>query len=105
MTALTVRLRTDADRAAVDHLKATTGDATASRAILRAVREYPELLEQLREWPDVVAELAAERRRTAALTERLEALIAAEDDLHRVTIIRAEAHKAARSALEALRTG
>ena len=43
--------------------------------------------------------------RSAALIERLEALIAAEDDLHRVTITRAEAHKAATSSLEALRTG
>lgn len=57
------------------------------------------------QWPDVVAELAAERQRTAALTERLEALIAAEYDLHRVTITRAKAHQAARSALEALRAG
>ena len=54
---------------------------TASRDILRAIRE----------WPDVVAELAAECRRTAALAERLDALIAAEDDLHRATITRAQA--------------
>ena len=95
MTALTIRLRTDDERHAVERLKETTGKVTASRAILRAIRE----------WPDVVAELTAERQRTAALTERLEALITAEDTLHRVTITRAEAHKAARSALEALRTG
>ena len=95
LTALTIRLRTHDERNAVERLKEATGKTTASRAILRAVHE----------WPDVVAELAAERRRTAALIERLEALIAAEDDLHRVTITRAEAHKAATSSLEALRTG
>ena len=32
-------------------------------------------------------------------------LIAAEDDLHRATITRAQVHEAAKSALEALRTG
>ena len=95
LSALTIRLRTDDERNAVERLKEATGKTIASRAILRAVHE----------WPDVVAELAADRRRTAALIERLEALIAAEDDLHRVTITRAEAHKAATSSLEALRTG
>ena len=91
LTALTIRLRTDDERNAVERLKEATRKTTASRAV--------------HEWPDFVAELAAERRRTAALIERLEALIAAEDDLHRVTITRAEAHKAATSAPEALRTG
>ena len=49
MTALTVRPRTHADRATVDHLKATNGGAAASRAILRAVREYPCLVHQRKE--------------------------------------------------------
>ena len=53
MTALTNRLRTDDDRDAVERLKAATEKGTASRAILRAVRE----------WPDLVDELAEERRR------------------------------------------
>ena len=53
-----------------------------------------------REWPDVVAEFAAEHRRTAALTERLEALITAEDDQHRVTITRAESVLISHVALE-----
>ena len=71
MTALTVRLRTHADRAAIDHLKATTGDATASRAILRAVREYPGPVQQLRE----------ERHTTAALRTALRAVADADNDL------------------------
>ena len=71
MTALTVRLRTDAERDAVAHLKATTGDATASRAILRSVREYPDLVEQLRE----------ERRTTASLRSALRAVAVADHDL------------------------
>ena len=53
------RLRADDERLAVERLKDKTGKVTASRAILRAVRE----------WPNVAAELAAERRRSAALTD------------------------------------
>ena len=73
MTAMTVRLRTDADRAAVARLKATTGDATASRAIMRAVREYPDLVDQLQQ----------ERRATAALRTALRAVAEADDELAR----------------------
>ena len=71
MTALTARLHTAADRNAVAHLKATTGDATASRAILRAVCEYPDLVAQLRE----------ERRTTAILRSALPAVAVADHDL------------------------
>ena len=71
MTALTVRLRTAADRATVEHLKATTGDTTASRAILRAVREYPGLVQQLRE----------ERHTTAALRSALRTVADADNGL------------------------
>jgi len=71
MAALTVRLRTAADRNAVANLKSTTGDAIASRAILRAVREYPDLVEQLRE----------ERRTTASLRSALRAVAVADHDV------------------------
>ena len=53
MTALTIRLRTDDERDAVERLKDATGEGTASRAILRAVRE----------WPGPVEELAVERKK------------------------------------------
>ena len=43
MTALTIRLRTDDERNAVERLKDATGKGTASRAILRAIREWPDL--------------------------------------------------------------
>ena len=89
MTALTVRLRTDADRAAVDRLKATTGEGTASRAILRAVREYPDLVNQLRE----------ERRTTAALRSALRAVADADNDLARAEAGRRQAVDQARAAV------
>ena len=73
MTAMTVQLRTDADRAAVGRLKATTGDATASRAIMRAMREYPDLVDQLQQ----------ERRTTAALRTALRAVAEADNELAR----------------------
>jgi len=89
MTALTVRLRTDADRAAVDHLKAATGETTASRAILRAVREYPDLIDQLRE----------ERRTTAALRTALRAVAETDDGLARAEASRRQAVDQARTAV------
>ena len=89
MTALTVRLRTDADRAAVDRLKATTGDATASRAILRAVREYPDLVHQLQE----------ERHTTAALRTTLRDVADADNDLARAEAGLRHALDKARAAL------
>ena len=39
MTTLTIRLRTDGGRIAVERRKDATGKGTASRAIVRAVRE------------------------------------------------------------------
>ena len=39
MTALTIGLRTDDERNAVERLKDATGTGAASRTILRAVRE------------------------------------------------------------------
>ena len=89
MTAMTVRLRTDAERAAVDELKRATGEATASRAILRAVREYPNLVDQLR----------GERRTTAALRTALRAVAEADDDLARAEASRRQAVGQARAAV------
>ena len=71
MTALTIRLRTDDERNAVERLKDATGKGTASRAILRAIRE----------WPDLVDELAAERRRVEDLRTALLGIVAAEAGL------------------------
>ena len=90
MTALTIRLRSPADRDAVDRLKDATREGTASRAILRAVRT----------WPDLVDELAAERRKVEVLRIALSNLVAAEAGLvgaqaHRMTVL-----EAARAALD-----
>ena len=84
MTALTVRLRTDGERNAAERRKDATGTRTASRAIVRAVRE----------WPGLVDELAAERRTVEDLRTVLSAIAAAEAGL-----AGAEAHRT--SALEA----
>ena len=84
MTALTIHLRTDGERNAVERRKNATGNGTASRAIVRAVRE----------WPDLVDELAAERCKVEDLRTVLSAIVAAEAGL-----AGAEAHR--RSALEA----
>ena len=87
MTALTIRLRTDGERGAVERLKDATGEGTASRAILRAVRE----------WPGLVEELAAERRRVEDLRTALLDIVEAEAGL-----AGARAHRT--SALEAAAT-
>ena len=87
MTALTIRLRTDDERGAVERLKDATGEGTASRAILRAVRE----------WPDLVEELAAERRRVEDLRTALLDIVEAE-----ASLAGAQAHRT--SALEAAAT-
>ena len=86
MTALTIRLRTDSDQAAVDELKTATGESTASRALMRAAREYPGL----------VAALAYERRRIAELTRALEGVNKAKADI-------SDAETAFRRALEVAR--
>ena len=67
IAALTIRLRTDDERNALERLKDVIGTGTASRAILRAVRE----------WPDLAGELAAERRRVEDLRTVLLAIVAA----------------------------
>ena len=87
MTALTIRLRNAADRDAVERLKDATGEGTASRAILRAVRE----------WPGLVEELAAERRTVEDLRTALLDIVEAE-----ASLAGAQAHRT--SALEAAAT-
>ena len=87
MTALTIRLRTDDERGAVERLKVATGERTALRAIVRAVRE----------WPGLVAELAAERGKVEDLRTALSNIVAAEAGL-----AGAQAHRT--SALEAAAT-
>ena len=87
MTALTIRLRNAADRDAVERLKDATGEGTASRAILRAVRE----------WPGLVEELAAEREKVEDLRTALLDIVEAEASLPG-----AQAHRT--SALEAAAT-
>ena len=84
MPSLTIRLRSDGDRAAVERLKAATRQATASGAILRAAREWPALIEALR----------TERHRTAELSAALDAILEAEANFdraraHRVSVIEA----------------
>ena len=79
-----IRVRTDDERDAVERLKDATGTRTASRAILRAVRERP----------DLVDELAAERRKVEGFRTVLSAIVAAEAGL-----AGAEEHR--RSTLEA----
>ena len=79
MTALTIRLRTDGDRIAVERLKDATGTRTASRAMVRAVRE----------WPDLVDELAAERRKVEDLRTVLSAIVAVEAGLAEGIALRA----------------
>ena len=88
MTALTIRLRNAADRGAVERgLKDATGEGTASRAILRAVRE----------WPGLVEELAAERGKVEDLRTALLDIVEAE-----ASLAGAQAHRT--SALEAAAT-
>ena len=87
MTALTIRLRNAADRDTVERLKDATGEGTASRAILRAVRE----------WPGLVEELAAEREKVEHLRTALLDIVEAEAGL-----AGAQAHRT--SALEAAAT-
>ena len=87
MTSLTIRLRTDDERGAVERLKVATGEATASRAIVRAVRE----------WPGLVEEFAAERGKVEDLRSALANVVAAEAGL-----AGAQAHRT--SALEAAAT-
>ena len=91
MTALTIRLRNAADRDAVERLKDATREGTASRAILRAVRE----------WPDLVDELAAERRGVEDLQTALLGIVAAEAGLTGAQARRTSALEAATSALKA----
>ena len=90
MTALTTRLRTGDERGAVERLKEATGNGTASRAILRAVRE----------WPGLVDELAAERRRVEDLRTALLTIFAAEAGLCGARAHRTSALEAATLALE-----
>ena len=87
MTALTIRLRTDDERNTVERLKDATGEGTASRAIVRAVRE----------WPDLVDELAAERGKVEDLRTALLDIVEAE-----ASLASAQAHRT--SALEAAAT-
>ena len=68
---MTICLRTDDERNAVERLKDATGTRTASRAIVRAVHE----------WPDLVDELAAERRKVEDLRTVLSAIVATEAGL------------------------
>ena len=42
MPSLTIRLRDEADEAAIKALRVATFETTASKAIMKAVREYPE---------------------------------------------------------------
>ena len=71
MPSLTIRLRDEFDRLAIDRLRAVTHEGTASKAIWRAVRGYP----------DALAELRAARSRIAQLEAEREDLVAAERDL------------------------
>ena len=89
MTASTIRIRTDDERTAVERLKDTTGTGTASRAIPRAVRECP----------DLVDEFAAERRKVGGLRTVLSAIVAAEAGLAGAETHRRSALEAATSAL------
>ena len=89
MTALTIRLPTDDERNAVERLKDATGTRTASRAIVRAARA----------WPDLVDELAAERRKVEGLRTVLSAIVAAEAGLAGAEAGRTSALDAATSAL------
>ena len=66
MPSLTVRLRDDADEAAIKALRVATFETTASKAIMKAVREYPELRRVLK-----ASEARAERL-AAMLTEVLQ---------------------------------
>ena len=91
MTALTIRLRTDGDRIAVERLKEATGTRTASRAIVRAVRE----------WPDLVEELAAEREKVEHLRTALLDIVEAEASLAAARAHRTSALEAAAAALKA----
>ena len=91
MTALTIRLHTDDERIAVERLKDATGKGTASRAILRAVRE----------WPDLVAELAAERKKVEDLRTALLDIVEAEARLAGAQAHRTSALEAATTALKA----
>ena len=94
MTALIIRLRTDGERNAVERLKDATGTRTASRVIVRAVRE----------WPDLVEELAAERRKVAGLRTVLSAIAAAEAGLAGAEAHRTSAPEAAATVTERMAT-
>ena len=87
---MTIRLRNVADCEAVERLKDATGNGTASRAILHAIRE----------WPGLVDELAAERRRVEDLRSALLGIVAAEAALTGAEARRTSALEAATSALK-----
>ena len=86
MPSLTIRLRSDDDADAVERLKAATGEATASGAIWRAIREWPRLVEQLR----------AQHERSKWLADAVTALVAAEDAIQHANTKRADALEFAR---------
>ena len=73
MPSLTIRLRDDADDAAIKALRVATFETTASKAIMKAIREYPELRRMLK-----ASEARAERL-AAILTEVVEARVGVAD--------------------------
>ena len=87
MPSLTIRLRTEEDRDAVERLKQFAYQPTASRAIMEAVRK----------WPIAVEEVQAERKRNTRLADALDAVLKADAEAERATSQRDEALAAARA--------
>ena len=71
MPSLTIRIRDDFDRIAIERLRAVTHEATSSKALLKAAYQLPNNLQELR----------TARSRIAELESTLERLVLAERDV------------------------
>lgn len=85
MTALSIRLRSDEERETIATLKRATHQGTASGALMRAAAEWPRLVEELR----------AARRRIARLEAALDEVLHAAAEVERAKEGRALAEAAA----------
>ena len=81
MPSLTIRIRTEEEAATVERLKRATHRNTSSGAMMRAAAE----------WPQLVDELKAARRRIVQLEAALDAVFAADREVERAAVVRIEA--------------
>lgn len=69
MTAISIRLRDDADRAIVEGAKRATGERTAAKALMRSARDYPEMVTELRRLREELSAARERVREARALVE------------------------------------